>query len=157
MTIGEKLREIRNNRNQSLRDVEEDTGITRGYISRLERDEIPNAALSRYKELADYYGVSIESIVNPDKNSKKDLKLKFKKEDMKKENKEDKATESLKNTSASNEEEEKIKRSYYLTEKQIKMVLKLNAEFMEKDMSQIVGKAIENYYSFQMEFKELNN
>lgn len=43
-------------------------------------------------------------------------------------------------------EAKKTKRSYYLTDKQIKRVLLMNAEFMNKDMSEIVGEAINEYY-----------
>jgi transcriptional regulator with XRE-family HTH domain len=136
MSIGQNLRDIRNQKNKSLRDVEAETGINRGYLSRLERDQIPNAPFSRLKELAEYYDVDIMSIVKED--AEEDLKTKLKKENVDKPKKEEKI----------------IKRSYYLTKKQVKMILKLNAEYVDKDMSQLVGEAIEEYYEFNMAFKD---
>ncbi|MFP4457908.1 MAG: helix-turn-helix domain-containing protein [Clostridia bacterium] len=72
MEIGSKFREIRKSQDKSLRDVERDTGITRGYLSRFERDKIPNASLSRMEELADYYGVDINTIITSDEQEWKE-------------------------------------------------------------------------------------
>ena len=66
MKFGKKFREIRKSKGKSLREVEADTGITRGYLSRFERDLIPNASLSRMEELADYYNVDLQSIIAGD-------------------------------------------------------------------------------------------
>ena len=72
MKFGTKFREIRNEQEKSLRDVERDTGITRGYLSRFERNKIPNASFSRMETLADYYGVDINTIITSDEQEWKE-------------------------------------------------------------------------------------
>lgn len=42
--------------------------------------------------------------------------------------------------------EHKSKRSYMLTDKQVEMVYLLRAKYWDKDLSDIVGEAIEEYY-----------
>jgi transcriptional regulator with XRE-family HTH domain len=79
MGFGKKLREIRHMTGKSLRDVEIETNINRGYLSRLEREEIPNAPFSRLEELAEYYGVDVATIVKDDEDWKMKLDPKLKK------------------------------------------------------------------------------
>ena len=61
----------------------------------------------------------------------------------------DKLTGALDGIGKSEKKEKEVetaKRSYYLTDKQIKRVLLMNAEFRDKSMSEIVGEAINEYY-----------
>jgi H2-forming N5,N10-methylenetetrahydromethanopterin dehydrogenase-like enzyme len=58
---------------------------------------------------------------------------------------------SLEGLGKKEEKVKKTKRSYYLTNQQMKKVLLLNAEYLEKDMSEIVGEAIEEYYERRIE------
>jgi len=60
--------------------------------------------------------------------------------------KKDKLSGALENIGKEEKEANTTKRSYYLTDEQIKRVLLLNAEFRDKSMSDIVGDAIDEYY-----------
>ncbi|MGY1498600.1 helix-turn-helix domain-containing protein [Streptomyces sp. QTS52] len=46
------MRAIREARNMSLRELEEETGLNRGYLSRLERGEIHETGEQKVREVA---------------------------------------------------------------------------------------------------------
>ena len=61
--VGKKFRQIRKMKEKSLGDVSRETGINKGYLSRLERNKIPNVPLSRLEELADYYNIDLSNLL----------------------------------------------------------------------------------------------
>lgn len=60
---GKKLRELRESRGMTRRQVEDATGISQGSIWRLEADEDSNPALSTVTALADLYEVNIAELI----------------------------------------------------------------------------------------------
>ena len=58
MTLGEKLKQIRNQNGSTLREVEETTGISNAYLSQLERGRAKNPSMKVLFKLADFYGVA---------------------------------------------------------------------------------------------------
>ncbi|PTX14826.1 Transcriptional regulator, contains XRE-family HTH domain [Halanaerobium congolense] len=67
--IWENLRLLRKDKNKSLKDVSEDLGIDLSYLSRLERGENKNVSFEKIYNLASYYNVTIEQLVNNDLNN----------------------------------------------------------------------------------------
>jgi HTH-type transcriptional regulator, competence development regulator len=62
--LGEFLKRLREKKGVSLRDVENDTGISNAYLSQLEtgeRKKLPSP--DRLKKLASYYNVSIQELL----------------------------------------------------------------------------------------------
>ncbi len=57
MSLGKTLREIRAVRGDSLRDVEEKTGISNAYLSQLERGDAQKPSPDKLQLLAQYYDV----------------------------------------------------------------------------------------------------
>ncbi|WP_217968683.1 helix-turn-helix domain-containing protein [Adlercreutzia caecimuris] len=60
---GKKLRELREARGMTRRQVEDATGISQGSIWRLEADESSNPALSTVTKLAGLYGVEVAELI----------------------------------------------------------------------------------------------
>jgi len=58
MTLGQALKEARQRREWSLRDVERQSNISNGYLSQLESDSVRNPSPRHLHELAELYGVS---------------------------------------------------------------------------------------------------
>ncbi|WP_055068964.1 helix-turn-helix domain-containing protein [Clostridium massiliamazoniense] len=61
MTQAERLKELRQSRGLSLRDLEKKTGISKTSLSRLENGE-RSGTLEALSSLADFYGVSLDYI-----------------------------------------------------------------------------------------------
>ena len=60
---GKKLRELREARGMTRRQVEDATGISQGSIWRLEADESSNPALSTVTKLAGLSGVEVAELI----------------------------------------------------------------------------------------------
>lgn len=56
MSLGEVLKRARNARGLSLRDAERETGISNGYLSQLESDNVRQPSPHHLHKLADLYG-----------------------------------------------------------------------------------------------------
>src|SRR4051794_9843691 len=54
--LGARLREARNDRKLSLRDIEKTSGINTGYLSQLERGEVAHPRPAILQRVADAYG-----------------------------------------------------------------------------------------------------
>lgn len=61
------LKELRKKSGKTQFDVSVATGIQTSYMSRLENGVIENPRYSTLKKLADYFGVSVDSIVEEKK------------------------------------------------------------------------------------------
>lgn len=61
MIEGTRMRQARGER--SLKQVERDTGISRGLVSRLESGRRHDAYLSTVEKLARYYGVTVNDLL----------------------------------------------------------------------------------------------
>ena len=61
--LAEGLKFLRQAKGDSLRDVEEATGISNAYLSQLERDAASNPTASVLFKLAKHYGVSYEELL----------------------------------------------------------------------------------------------
>ena len=61
--LAEGLKFLRLAKGDSLRDVEEATGISNAYLSQLERDAASNPTASVLFKLAKHYGVSYEELL----------------------------------------------------------------------------------------------
>ena len=61
--LAEELRTLRSVKKLSLREVEEQTGISNAYLSQLERAEAENPSPSKLQKLARCYGVPYESLM----------------------------------------------------------------------------------------------
>lgn len=61
MIEGTRMRQARGER--SLKQVERDTGISRGLVSRLEGGRRHDAYLSTVEKLARYYGVTVNDLL----------------------------------------------------------------------------------------------
>lgn len=55
--LGPKLREVRESNDQSLRFVERASGLSNGYLSQLERNEVEHPSPTVLRKLADGYGI----------------------------------------------------------------------------------------------------
>ncbi|HXP36838.1 MAG TPA: XRE family transcriptional regulator [Solirubrobacteraceae bacterium] len=62
-TLGSRLRELRTQKNLSLRDVERLSGVNSGYLSQLERDEIASPGPSTLQKLAAAYEESVTALM----------------------------------------------------------------------------------------------
>ncbi|MEV8045907.1 helix-turn-helix transcriptional regulator [Streptomyces griseoluteus] len=60
---GTMIRGIRNGRNLSLRELEAKTGLDRGYLSRLEREQIRDVGSEQVRRVAKALGVPEDLIV----------------------------------------------------------------------------------------------
>ncbi len=72
MTLGEKLRSIRKENKKTLVEVEQSTGITQSYLSKLERNIKVNPSLDILNSLAEYYKVDLKWLLedySQEKNS----------------------------------------------------------------------------------------
>jgi len=68
--IWTNLRVLRKYNNKALKEVSEELGIDSSYLSRLERGENKNVSFEKIYNLASYYDVTIEQLVNEDLNNK---------------------------------------------------------------------------------------
>jgi transcriptional regulator with XRE-family HTH domain len=64
MTLGGKLKQLRNIKGLTLRDVEEKTGISNGYLNQLEQDKIKKPSPHILHTLAEFYDFSYPSFLN---------------------------------------------------------------------------------------------
>lgn len=64
--IGKKLKRARNKAGKSLREVEEETGISNSYLSLIENNH-RDPSIKILQTLADYYGVDLTYFVASDK------------------------------------------------------------------------------------------
>lgn len=65
MNYGTELKNIRTQRNKTLKEVEKETGISNQNLSRWERNEVlPN--IDFCVKLADYYQISLDELVGRD-------------------------------------------------------------------------------------------
>lgn len=62
--FGEKIKSIRNDKGVSLDVISAETGITKSYLSRLERGQRLNPSFLVVYILCDYYDIPIKEIVN---------------------------------------------------------------------------------------------
>jgi transcriptional regulator with XRE-family HTH domain len=58
--IGEKLKNIRNKKNLSMREVGERIGIDHSYIGKIEKGKIPS--LNTLRKLCEFYGITVSSL-----------------------------------------------------------------------------------------------
>ncbi len=61
--FGQYLRELRKERNLTLRDIEERTDISNSYLSQLENGYIDQPSPRNLQRLAQVYGISYESLM----------------------------------------------------------------------------------------------
>jgi len=62
-TLGERLKQLRHIRGWTLREVEQNTGISNGYLSQLENDSIKKPSPHFLNKLANAYKVPYESLL----------------------------------------------------------------------------------------------
>ena len=67
MTLGDKLRELRNSKRKTLRDVNEDLGINYSNLAQIERGE-HNCNADTLRMLAQYYGVTTDYLLGKTDN-----------------------------------------------------------------------------------------
>jgi transcriptional regulator with XRE-family HTH domain len=60
MTVGERIKRQRQRLGMSLRDLEARSGVSRGFVSRLERNERTQLGLEVAKQLAQALGVTVD-------------------------------------------------------------------------------------------------
>lgn len=60
---GEKLRELRESKGYTRRQVEDATGISQGTLWRIERRGVDNPNMSTVTALAEFYEVPIDEII----------------------------------------------------------------------------------------------
>lgn len=63
MSLGPILKELRITRKLSLREVEQGTGISNGYISQLESGKVKKPSVFFIHKLANLYGYTIDEIL----------------------------------------------------------------------------------------------
>lgn len=61
--LSKYLRRLRQAKNESLRDVERDTGISNAYLSQLERGKASRPSPDKLHALADHYNVPYEELM----------------------------------------------------------------------------------------------
>lgn len=61
--LGEKLRQCRNLKGLTLRDVERKTGISNGYLNQLEQDKVKQPSPHILHKLAECYKVPYENLL----------------------------------------------------------------------------------------------
>jgi len=61
--LGEKLRQYRRIKGWTLREVEEKSGVSNGYLSQLEKGSIKEPSPNYLRKLAEAYEVSYESLL----------------------------------------------------------------------------------------------
>lgn len=66
MTIGQRIRELRLSRDESLQDVAVAVGVSKAHIWELEKGRTDNPSMGLVTRLADHFGVSIRSLVDED-------------------------------------------------------------------------------------------
>ena len=69
MTLGEKLRELRKQKQKTLRDINNDLGISYSNLAAIERGE-HNCNADTLKILAQYYGVTTDYLLGKTDNPK---------------------------------------------------------------------------------------
>ncbi|WP_296012651.1 helix-turn-helix transcriptional regulator [uncultured Adlercreutzia sp.] len=60
---GEKLRELRESRGLTRRQVEDATGISQARVYEIERGNCPNPKLNTVRALAECYGTTVAEII----------------------------------------------------------------------------------------------
>jgi len=63
-TIGSRLKEVRDSKSMTLRQVEESTGISNAYLSQLENDKIKSPSANVLYKLASLYKVSLNDLLS---------------------------------------------------------------------------------------------
>lgn len=63
MTLGEKLRQLRNINNLTLREIEEKTKISNSYLNQLEQGKIKGPSPHILHKLADFYKIRYQSLL----------------------------------------------------------------------------------------------
>ena len=69
INFGEELKFQRTKRNKTLKEVEQDTGISNSNLSRWECGKVL-PSINFCVILADYYGISLDELVGRDNNGK---------------------------------------------------------------------------------------
>ena len=62
-TLGARLRLIRQAKGLTIRDVEEATSLSNATVSQIETGRNKGPSIHRVKELADFYGVKIDELL----------------------------------------------------------------------------------------------
>ena len=63
--IGDRLHELRHSRREKLIAIEMALGINHGTVSEIEHGKYTSLSLATVAKFADYYGVSVESLIMP--------------------------------------------------------------------------------------------
>lgn len=66
MNLGERIRELRLRRGESLQDVATAVGVSKAHIWELEKGRADNPSMALVTRLADHFGVSIRYLVDED-------------------------------------------------------------------------------------------
>lgn len=61
--LGKQLRQLRALQDKSLRQIEQETGISNAYLSQLERGKAENPSPHKLHKLADYYDVPYNTLM----------------------------------------------------------------------------------------------
>ncbi len=64
MTLGEKIKELRISKNESLQELADAIGISKAHLWELERNNSQNPSLETLMSLAQHFKVSIDSLVD---------------------------------------------------------------------------------------------
>lgn len=67
--LSNKLKGLRINRKESLQDTANAVGVTKTHIWELEKGKSANPSAELLSKLADHYGVTIDYLLNPSKDS----------------------------------------------------------------------------------------
>lgn len=62
-TVGAFLRDLRESKGESLRDVEADSGVSSGHLSLIETGRVRNPSPTILQKLAKHFGVSSEDLL----------------------------------------------------------------------------------------------
>jgi transcriptional regulator with XRE-family HTH domain len=66
MGFGQRVRAIRQQQGLSLNDLEQRTGVNKGYLSQLEREAQRNPSVHIAKRIADALGLALDDLLAPD-------------------------------------------------------------------------------------------
>ena len=75
MSIAAKLQNLRLNAGKSLQQVADAMGVSKTHVWELERGRTANPSLEMLTKMADYFGVTIRSLVGEDPSSSADERL----------------------------------------------------------------------------------
>jgi len=82
MTIGEKIRQLREGQHLSQAELERRTGIKREYISKIENNELDNPTYKTLLKIAKGLGINITDLVASDTENSEDQIVQIKQEIM---------------------------------------------------------------------------